>query len=184
MVTISADHTVAVWEVTTQKQLACFSMPVEPISLDVNREGSAIFIGTVAGTFRTYDVTNRESPRLIAQLKFYEDEKPISQILSSEDGKLVLISSEQSDTFFVMSQQASDSFDIYGQIKGNGYIHSVGFYQKDGKPVALAVLSNNLIECYELPTSIQENRLEPLAQSIVKSAVRKVDVGSSLICCN
>ena len=53
-----------------------------------------MFIGTAAGTFRIYDITDRENPRLIQQLKFYEDEKPISQILSSEDGKLVLISSQ------------------------------------------------------------------------------------------
>ena len=37
-----------------------------------------MFIGTAAGTFRIYDITDRESPRLIQQLKFYEDEKPIS----------------------------------------------------------------------------------------------------------
>lgn len=73
-----------------------------------------MFIGTAVGTFRAYDITNRAAPRLIKQLKFYEDEKPISQILSSEDGKLVLISSKESDTFFVMSQEATDGFDIYG----------------------------------------------------------------------
>jgi len=78
-------------------------MPVEPISLDVSKEGSVMFIGTAAGTFRIYDITNRENPRLISQLKFYEDEKPISQILSSDDGKIVLISCAESDTFFVMS---------------------------------------------------------------------------------
>jgi len=89
-------------------------MPVEPISVDVSKEGSVIFIGTIVGTFRIYDVTNREKPRLIKQLKFYEDEKPISQILSSEDGKLVLISSRESDTFFVMSQEASNAYEIYG----------------------------------------------------------------------
>ena len=114
MVTISADNTVAIWEVTTQKQLSCITMPVEPISLDVSKEGSVIFIGTIAGTFRIYDITNRENPRLISQLKFYEDEKPVSQILSSDDGKIVLISCTESDTFFVMSQKAEDSYDIYG----------------------------------------------------------------------
>lgn len=53
-------------------------MPVEPISLDVSKEGSVMFIGTAKGTFRIYDITNREKPRLIHQLKFYEDDKPIS----------------------------------------------------------------------------------------------------------
>ena len=103
MVSISSDNTIAIWETTTHQQLSCITIPVEPISLDVSKEGSVMFIGTIAGTFRIYDITNREKPRLIKQLKFYEDANPISQILSSEDGLLVLISSKESDTFFVMS---------------------------------------------------------------------------------
>ena len=103
MVSISADMTVAIWEVTTSQQLSVIYMPVEPISLDVSKSGSVMFIGTAAGTFRIYDITDRENPRLIQQLKFYEDEKPVSQILSSDDGKLVLISSVRSETFYVMS---------------------------------------------------------------------------------
>ena len=145
MVSISSDHTVAIWEVTNNQQLSCITMPVEPISIDVSREGSVMFIGTVVGTFRIYDITNRQKPRLIKQLKFFEDEKPVSQILSSEDGKMVLISSKRSDTFFVMSQDPSNGYDIMGQIKGNGYILSLGFYQHENRPVALAVLSNNLV---------------------------------------
>ena len=73
-----------------------------------------MFIGTAKGTFRIYDITNRERPRLIHQLKFYEDDKPISQILSSEDGKIVLISSQESEIFFVMSQEAHNDYIIYG----------------------------------------------------------------------
>ena len=184
MISISQDHTVAIWEVTTNQQLCCITMPVEPISIDVSREGSVVFIGTIVGTFRIYDITDRTKPRLIKQLKFYEDEKPISQILSSEDGKLVLVSSKQSDTFFIMSQEASNGFDIYGHIKGNGYILSLGYYEHEHKPVALAVLSNNLVQCYCLPTEVFGDRLEPMPQSFVKSAVRKVDVGSDFILCN
>ena len=118
MVSISDDQTVAIWEVTTQQLISCIRFPGEvvPISLDVSKEGSVVFIGTQFGTFRTYDITNREKPRLIQQLKFYEDEKPITQILSSEDGKTVFISSKESDTFYVMSQEASNGFAIYGHI--------------------------------------------------------------------
>ena len=114
MASISSDNTIAIWLMTTSKQLAVIDMPIEPISLDVDKEGPVIFVVTVAGTFRVYDICNREKPRLIQQLKFYEDNKPISQILSSEDGKLVLISSTESDDFFIMSQEASKLFDIYG----------------------------------------------------------------------
>ena len=116
---------------TTSKQLAVIEMPVEPISLDVSKEGSCLFVGTIAGTFRIYDICNREKPRMIQQLKFYEDEKPISQILSSEDGKIVMISSVESEDFYIMSQQASNQFDIYGQLRADGHILSIGYFMKD-----------------------------------------------------
>lgn len=96
----------------------------------------------------------------------------------------MLVSSTKSDTFFVMSQEASKGYDILGQIKGNGYIMSLGFYKHENKPVALAVLSNNLVQCYTLPTTVYENRLEPMPQSVVGSFVRKVDPGSDFIICN
>ena len=162
MVSISADCTVAIWEITSGQQLSCLHMPVEPISLEVNKEGSVMFLGTAAGTFRIYDITNRERPRLICQLKFYEEEKPVSTLIANEAGTLLMISSNQSEVFYVMSQRADQSFDIFGQIKGNGYILSLNYYKKDGKDIAMAVLSNNLVECYELPTSVYENRLEPI----------------------
>ena len=83
-----------------------------------------------------------------------------------------------------MSQEAEHNFDIFGKISGSGYILSLGFYQKDGKPYALSVLSNNLVECYELPTKIYENRLESMPYSVTKQAVRKIDVGSDMMICN
>lgn len=158
-------------------------MPVEPISLGVTKEGSVIFIGTSIGTFRCYDVTNRSRPKLIHQLKFYEDDAPISSLLASDDGKLLLISSKISDTIYVMSQEASTGFDILGQIKASGHVVSIGYYQKDGKMGALALLSNNLIECFKLPVKVYENRLEPMPQSATESFVKKVDLGTDIIVC-
>lgn len=114
MVSCSSDNTVAIWEVTTMAQLSVIDMPVEPISLGITKEGSVIFVGTAIGTFRCYDVTNRAHPKLIHQLKFYENEAPISSLLASDDGKLLLISSVESDIIYVMSQEASTGFDILG----------------------------------------------------------------------
>jgi len=181
MVSCSQDNTVNLWEVTTMQILSVIDMPVEPVSLAVSKAGSVVFIGTAIGTFRCYNVVNREKPRLIHQLKFYEDECPISSIIASEDGRLVLISSKESDIFFVMSQDASTGFDIFGQIRASGHILSIGFYINEGNMCALALLSNNLVECYELPVKVYAHRLEPMPQSMVHSAVRKVDVGSDMI---
>ena len=65
MASISADGTVAIWEVSNQQQLSVTHMPAEPVSLDASKEGSVIFVGTAIGTFRIIDVTNREKPRVI-----------------------------------------------------------------------------------------------------------------------
>lgn len=185
MVSISADSAVTLWEVTTQQQLSVIIMPAEPISLDVTKEGSVMFIGTKKGTFRIYDITNREKPRLISQLRFYENNKEVSQIVSSEDGKLVLISSKDSDTFFVMSQEASNNFEIYGHIKANGLIQHIGHYKKkDGQACALAILSNSLCESFCVPTSVFKNRLEHIPQSFTKSGVKKIDLDSKILVSN
>ena len=117
-------------------------------------------------------------------MKFFEEKLPISQIQCSLDGKLVLISSKESDTFFIMSQMADDLFDIYGYIKADGLILSTSFEKHDGKLCSLVVLSNNLVEKHELPTSKYENRLEPMPESSTNPAVRKIDSGSNLIVAN
>jgi len=57
----------------------------------------------------------------------------------------------------------------------------MGYYMKDGKIGALALLSNNLVECFKLPVRVYENRLEPMPQSATESFVRKVDVGTDII---
>ena len=43
------------------------------------------------------------------------------------------------------------------------------------------MLSNNLVESYEIPTEIFSNRLDPMPQSATKSGVRKVDTGSDFL---
>ena len=60
----------------------------------------------------------------------------------------------------------------------------MGYYKKDGKDIALAVLSNNLVECYELPTKVYEDRLNSMPAEATKQCVRKIDVGSDMIICN
>jgi len=39
-----------------------------------------------------------------------------------------LISSKESDTFYVMSQEAANGYAIYGHVKANGLILSIGNY--------------------------------------------------------
>ena len=140
-----------------------------------------MFIGTEFGTFRVYDICDRTKPRLLHQMKFFEEKLPISQIQCSLDGKYIIISSKVSDTFFIMSQKPEENFDIYGYIKADGLVMSTSFEQYQGKLCSLIVLSNNLVEKHELPAEKYENRLEPIPEEVTNPAVRKIDRGSNMI---
>ena len=87
-----------------------------------------------------------------------------------------------------MSQKTSTGFDVVGQIQASGHVLSTGFYHNDDcdtQPVkcALASLSNNLVECYTIPTKAGENRLEPISKEKLNQFIRKVDVGTDMIIC-
>jgi len=144
-ITISDDNSVALWEATNGKQLAVIRQFVLPTSLEVSVDGKVAFVGSDAGAFRIYDISNRSLPRLILQLRFYQDVIPITSISCSPDGKIVLISSKESDTIFICSQRPQDEFEIYGYIKMEGIVLSSNLIKHENRLCALAVLSNNLI---------------------------------------
>ena len=77
--------------------LACVFQPAQPTALDVSKDGTTAFVGTALGAFRVYDVRGRENqnyePKLVQQLRFFEDALPIDIIQSSPDGRAVLIAS-------------------------------------------------------------------------------------------
>lgn len=76
--------------------------PSQPTSLDVSKDGKAIFVGTGKGVFRAFDVTDRKKPRLIKQIKFYNDGEPITG-LNSSDGNTVVVTSSESNRIWFMS---------------------------------------------------------------------------------
>jgi hypothetical protein len=55
------------------------------------------------GVFRAYDVTNRKSPRLINQMRFFSENEPINSIICSPDGSLVVVASSKSNKLWFMS---------------------------------------------------------------------------------
>lgn len=93
LVTISEDHYMSVWEATSQVMLASVFQPAHPTALDTSIDGTAAFIGTAMGAFRIYDVRTRALPRLIMQMRFFEDAVPIDLIQASGDGKYLLVTS-------------------------------------------------------------------------------------------
>lgn len=71
--------------------------------MHVSADGKACFVGTVEGAFLIYDVTNREAPRLIKQMRFFEQTIPLNHIVASLDGSIVAVCSRESDRIFVCS---------------------------------------------------------------------------------
>lgn len=144
-VTISEDNTLAIWETTTQQQLSITATIDRPVSLAVNSTGMAAFVGTEGGAFLVYDVSNRYKPRLVKQIRFFEEYIPLDLLITSLNGELILLSSTSSDKVFVTSQKGDRHYTIFGFIQMAGIIHNISFLTKDNALWVGAILSNHLL---------------------------------------
>ena len=113
-VTISDDNNICVWEATNQKLLSMTPIFDRPVSVSVDSQGFAAFVGTENGAFLVYDVSNRSKPRLVKQMRFFEDYQPLDLLVPSLDGKLLICSSTQSDKIFVCSQKCVNNYTVFG----------------------------------------------------------------------
>jgi hypothetical protein len=181
LVTISEDHYMSVWEATSQVMLASVFQPAHPTALDTSKDGTTAFIGTAMGAFRIYDVRARRQPRLVQQMRFFEDAVPIDLIQASNDGQYLLVTSSSSCNVFVLSQQASTKFVVHGYITFAGMVKSASFVKIEGQVRIVAVLHNSLLAGAVVPTKPAENRLEPLPESEARLLYRKIDRGSNLV---
>jgi WD40 repeat protein len=73
LVTISEDQTLAIWEATSQNQVARILLHTKPTAMDVSKDGKVAFVGSEKGVLRVYDLSNRTMPRLIKNYRFYEN---------------------------------------------------------------------------------------------------------------
>jgi hypothetical protein len=67
LVTISEDHYMSIWEATNQRLISTVYQPAVPTSIDVSLDGTSVFVGTIIGACRAYDLSDRASPRLVMQ---------------------------------------------------------------------------------------------------------------------
>ena len=77
-------------------------------------------------------------------MKFYNESEPIDSIVSSPDGKFLVVSSSKSNKVWFMSQQASRGFEIYGYAIANGHVLSCALTKYEGQIFALCVLNNGI----------------------------------------
>lgn len=183
LVTISNDETIAIWEATTGQQLSlkdCFS---QQTALDTSADGKAVFVGSAMGMFRAYDVTNRKDPRLVRQLKlFNEGEKePVTSIASSSDGIVLVVASNKSNKVWFMSQKASSAFEIFGFANANGYVVSVSFATFEGTMYVLCVLNNGICQAFKCPREPKKDKLKAYTDEEVRATVRKLDPGTEIV---
>lgn len=80
----------------------------------MSASGRSAFVGTENGAFLIYDVTNRSRPRLVKQMRFFEEQVVLDHIVASLNGNIIMLASSASDRIFVLSQKAKDDFTIYG----------------------------------------------------------------------
>jgi WD40 repeat protein len=152
--------------------------------LDVSKDGKVAFVGSEKGVMRVFDLSNRTMPRLIKSYRFYENQVSINNVRCSNDGKYVIITSQDSETMYIVSQDVEHEFEVYGHVVFEGYISNACFAIHDSELKALAVLTNTTLAGISMPTKIGENRMEPIADSITKPVYRKVDRGLNIVMSN
>jgi len=151
------------------------------VSLAVSDTGRSAFIGTENGAFLVYDVSDRLKPRLVKQMRFFEEFIALDLLVTSLNGNIVILGSSASDKVFVTSQKAAQDFTIFGFIQMAGIISSISFLLKDNALWVGGILSNNLLQVCKLPTERQENRLVAIPDDKTHTTYRKVDPGTTRI---
>lgn len=68
--------------------------PGHPCALDVSPDGTCSYIGTAWGAFRCYDITERQTPRLVNQVRFFEEIVPIDIVQASKCGNYLMVTSK------------------------------------------------------------------------------------------
>jgi WD40 repeat protein len=173
-----------IWEATTGALLSTTFQPSFPTAVGVSADGTAAFIGTKLGVFRIYDVTDRTRPRLIQQIRFYDESLPITNLKVSFCGQYILICNNKSDKVYVLSADGKKNFKVYGHYQFTGFVESASFTLHNGLTSIVVLLSNNLIAAATLPIKSSENRRQPIIEEDSMVFYRKVDTGSKMMMCN
>ena len=152
-----------IWEATTAAPLSSVYQPSHPTAVAVSADGTVAFIGTHLGVFRIYDISDRKNPRLIQQIKFYNETLPLTHIHASYDGQFVSVANSQTQQVFILSQSPEKNFMVYGFYKYEGYILSTCFGNNGGKMSIMACLGNNMLASAIVSSQPAKNRREPFA---------------------
>lgn len=184
IITGSEDHYLTIWEATTGEQLSSVHQPSFPTAVESNADGSIAFVGTQHGVFRTYDITNRKNPRLLQQIKFFEQASPIVNLQASFCGEYVLVANADTDKVYILSQDPNKSFKVYGFYQFNSKVLSASFTSHNGLTAILVLLQNNLLAGATVPLKPIENRRVPISEEESNIYYRKVDKCLDMIMAN
>lgn len=69
----------------------------------MSKDGKVAFVGSEKGVVRVFDLSNRAMPRMLKSYRFYDNNLSINIVKCSTDGKYVLVSSNESDTIYILS---------------------------------------------------------------------------------
>lgn len=107
--------------------------------------------------------------------------EPITNIVPSDDGRALIISSCKSDIVYLVSQDPKQDFEIWGYLKAPGYVLDATYTMNNNELCGLLLLSNNLAMSFYVPLDFKGNRLEPIPNELLRMGIRKLDQGSDII---
>lgn len=93
------------------------------------------------------------------QCRFFEDDVPLNCISISNDGKYILVSSNEKNIVYILSGNPQERYTIYGFIEFEGVVLNASFHSDQGKLKILAVLENNLLAGADVPLKPVANRV-------------------------
>ena len=88
------------WEATSSQYLARENVGVKMTSIEASGDGSKVYIGSLGGAVRVYDVTNWCMPWLIKIIRF--SNKPITTLIESSNHEYLAIAAEGDWHFWIM----------------------------------------------------------------------------------
>jgi len=93
----------------------------------------------------------------------------------------LIVGSSKVNFFYILSQEASKGFAVYGKVVLSDTVLSICFTTHNNLPHFVAVLSNSTLAGGAVPLKPADNRREPLTEKECQLFYRKIDRGSNMV---
>jgi WD40 repeat protein len=160
IVSVGVDRKIIFWELSDCCAKFVHHIDFEPVSFEVDTQGSLMFMGSREGVLRVFDISNRAAikERLLSQYKYCH--LPIDKIILHSNGKYGIFFSKNDDMIYMISTDTNkNNFDLLGYIQVAFPILDVTLYEETNEIIVLVskmLLSYKVIGKYNNTKTVAE----------------------------